>query len=180
MNIYISGGCKNGKSELAENMAIKLAKENQLPLYYVATMIPKDQEDLRRVEIHRKSRKNKGFETLEIKRPEEFIQLSENFHVSLPGVFLIDSVTALLENTIFDEEYNVDEHAWVKITENLSEFMKEAGHVVFVSDFVFSDGALYDQVTESYRENLAMCDQRLAAGCDRVCEVSFGCIIDYK
>ena len=187
MNIYVSGGCKNGKSQLAENMARDMAIKEKLPLYYVATMIPKDKEDVKRVNIHRKTRKNKGFETLELKTTEDFLEIlndsgkslnQKNFHI--PAVFLVDSITALLENIIFDDEYNVDDNAWIKITETLEKFMLQAGHVVFVSDFIFSDGVLYDQVTESYRKNLAMCDRRLAEKCDRVCEVSFGCIRDYK
>lgn len=187
MNIYLSGGCKNGKSEIAENIAKKLAKDNKKPLYYVATMIPKDKEDLKRVQEHKKSRGNKGFETLELKSIENFMEMldgcvldSKSTKVNMSGVFLVDSITALLENTMFDKDYNVYENAWRDITDSLSEFMKVAGHVVFVSDFLFSDGVLYDAVTEIYRKNLAMCDRILAAECDRVYEVAFGFMLEYK
>ena len=40
MKIFISGGCKNGKSSFAQDIAKKLAGNSKL--YYVATMIPRD------------------------------------------------------------------------------------------------------------------------------------------
>lgn len=217
MNVYISGGSKCGKSEFAENMARRIAEDKKLPLYYVATMIPKDDEDLDRVKKHKDNRKNKGFETLELKVPEDFygifghenqdleqgfkkkmggkpglpkdwinpldedgVGLSGTAAIGSPGVFLVDSVTALLENTIFDEKFNVDENAWKIVTELMERLMKFSGNVVFVSDFVYSDGIIYDEVTETYRKNLAMCDRRIAEKCDCVYEVTYGCPIQWK
>ena len=49
MSTYISGGCKNGKSFYAQ----RVAKAGGAPLYYVATMIPRDDEDRARVLRHR-------------------------------------------------------------------------------------------------------------------------------
>lgn len=43
MTIFLSGGSKNGKSTLGERAARALAGEG--PLWYVATMIPHDEED---------------------------------------------------------------------------------------------------------------------------------------
>ncbi len=40
MNIFISGGCKNGKSFYTQRAAKEMAEEKDLPLYYIATMIP--------------------------------------------------------------------------------------------------------------------------------------------
>ena len=48
MIIYVSGGCKNGKSSLAEDWAKTLSGGK--PLYYIATMIPHDSEDNARIE----------------------------------------------------------------------------------------------------------------------------------
>ena len=50
MKVYISGGCKNGKSMLAQNLAKKLAGD--APMYYIATMIPHDKEDNARIAKH--------------------------------------------------------------------------------------------------------------------------------
>ena len=48
MNIFISGGCKNGKSYHAQELARDMASEQNVPLYYIATMIPTDEEDQER------------------------------------------------------------------------------------------------------------------------------------
>lgn len=42
MNIFISGGCKNGKSYHAQELARDMAVQGGLPLYYLATMIRHD------------------------------------------------------------------------------------------------------------------------------------------
>ena len=49
MNIFISGGCKNGKSLHAQELAKEMADVQHVPLYYIATMIPKDDEDHNRI-----------------------------------------------------------------------------------------------------------------------------------
>ncbi|MBQ6118000.1 MAG: bifunctional adenosylcobinamide kinase/adenosylcobinamide-phosphate guanylyltransferase [Clostridia bacterium] len=40
MNVLISGGCKNGKTAFAQDIAVKLSKNGHR--YYVATMLPYD------------------------------------------------------------------------------------------------------------------------------------------
>ena len=64
MHIYISGGAKNGKSYYAQRQAEALA-EGGRPLYYVATMLPTDDEDLARIARHLKEREGWGFTTIE-------------------------------------------------------------------------------------------------------------------
>lgn len=62
MNVFISGGCKNGKSHHAQNIAKTMADEKNLPLYYLATMIPKDEEDEARVRRHIRERAGMGLD----------------------------------------------------------------------------------------------------------------------
>ena len=52
MNVFISGGCKNGKSHFAQREAKRQADACGRPLYYVATMIPADDEDRERIKRH--------------------------------------------------------------------------------------------------------------------------------
>lgn len=95
MTIFISGGCKNGKSTLAEEMARRLAGSGNL--YYVATMIPQDGEDMERIRRHVRQRAGKGFQTLEQgRRLEDCLD-----GACQDGTFLVDSVTALLANEMF-------------------------------------------------------------------------------
>ena len=171
MSTYISGGCKNGKSFYAQ----RVAKAGGSPLYYIATMIPHDDEDLARIRRHREERAGWGFETLECGR-----NIRSCFDTADPrGSFLLDSVTALLSNEMFPHG-GVDMDAPVRIAESLEAFVDCAPNTVLVSDYIFSDAILYDALTEAYRRGLAHIDRRLAALCDNVIEVVDGQFIVHK
>ena len=173
MNILVSGGAKNGKSMFAQKKAKQMAEENNLPLFYVATMIPHDDEDEERIARHRKEREGWGFQTLECGRGLTGIICPE-------GVFLIDSVTALLSNEMFREDGSVDMDAPERVAEDCVVFAKATKNAIFVSDYIYGDMARYDKLTEEYRHGLAMIDRRLAEICDRVVEVSAGVISEWK
>ena len=51
MFILVTGGSGSGKSEFAENIAMKLGGK----MLYVATMKPYDDECLKRIERHKKN-----------------------------------------------------------------------------------------------------------------------------
>ena len=113
MNIFISGGCKNGKSYYAQKRAKEQAELLQKPLYYIATMIPHDEEDHARIRRHLAEREGWGFETLE--QGMGLTALLKRDDVDLDGVFLLDSVTAIMENEMFRrvEAANTDDEAEV-------------------------------------------------------------------
>ena len=171
MSTYISGGCKNGKSYYAQ----RVARAGGKPLYYIATMIPHDDEDLARIRRHRNERAGWGFETLECGR--DILRCLDR--ADPKGSFLLDSVTALLSNEMFTAE-GVDTDAPRRIAEALEQFIDRAPNTVLVSDYIFSDAALYDALTEAYRRGLARIDRRLAAACDNVLEAVCGQIIVHK
>ena len=171
MSTYISGGCKNGKSFYAQ----KVAKAGGSPLYYIATMIPRDEEDLARIRRHRDERAGWGFETLEC--GQDILRCLDATDPA--GSFLLDSVTALLSNEMFTAS-GMDQAAPVRVAEALEAFVRRAPNTVLVSDFIFSDAMLYDAWTEAYRRGLAAIDRRLAAACDNVIEVASGRFIVHK
>ena len=169
MNIFISGGCKNGKSYYAQHLAKQQAAEGR-PLYYIATMQPADEEDQARILRHCQEREGWGFETIE---QSGNIGLME---ADFSGSFLLDSVTALLSNEMFRRDGSVDRTAHLRIAEELEQFAEKSRNIVFVSDFIYSDAEQYDELTELYRKGLAWIDRALARKCDAVIEVSFGSI----
>ena len=63
MIVFITGGAKNGKSSFAQSLAVKLAAGGRR--YYIATMIPVDDEDRERIRRHIADREGLGFETVE-------------------------------------------------------------------------------------------------------------------
>ena len=174
MKILISGGAKNGKSTLAQQLAMRLRGDG--PLYYLATMIPHDDEDRQRIRRHRLQRADWGFTTVECGRA-----LLQAPQVQAGGgTWLLDSVTALLSNEMFREDGDVDAAAPQRVEKELFQLARQTEHIVFVSDFIFADAGRYDEWTEAYRRGLARIDRALAADCDAVAELCCGSVIWHK
>ena len=176
MTVFISGGAKNGKSSLAQDLAVLLAEGG--PLYYVATMIPADSEDEDRIRRHIADRDGMGFETVECgKDILRCLDIADR-----NGTFLLDSATALLLNELFPDPTScqMDETAPMRCAEGLCAFAQSVKNAVIVSDYIYSDAAMYDDVTETYRKGLALIDRQLAKVCDSVIEVSAGQTIVHK
>lgn len=178
MNIFISGGCKNGKSYYAQKRAKEMAQQLGKPLYYVATMIPHDDEDRARIKRHLAERDGWGFETLE--QGKDLPALLHDENVRRDGVFLFDSVTALLNNEMFDEEGRMDGGAAERIKDDVLEFAAKTGNTIFVSDYIYGDCEDYSSTTKDYMKGLASIDKALAAVCDEVIEVSYGIVEKWK
>lgn len=188
MNVLISGGCKNGKSFYAQQVASDLAACG--PLYYIATMMPHDEEDQARIRRHLTERAGWGFKTIEQGRKIE--ALIERPDVDLGGSFLLDSMTAVLENEMFpvaeiDGEIKFlgeDKAAPARVKAGMVAFAKAVkdagGSVVFVSDGIYGDKGEYSQATEDYRRALADADRAVAEICDRVVEVTYGIVEEWK
>lgn len=174
MIIYVSGGCKNGKSSIAEKIAFKL-KQKDKPFYYIATMKPVDDEDEKRIEKHRKDREHLFFETIEINKNINELEKIAN----LDGTFLIDSVTALLANEMFNNGTIIEE-AYKKVSEDLLYIVNKMKNVVIVSDYIFSDIIQYDNITKKYIKGLAYIDKTCAKKSDILIEVCYNNIIIHK
>ena len=189
MNIFISGGCKNGKSYYAQRIAKDMADTKDVPLYYLATMISKDEEDEIRIKRHISERAGWGFDTIE--QGEKIcdcltgcvmnhIDGQTDRPVDSKGVFLLDSVTALLSNEMFMSDGKFDFKAADRVASELVEFAIKTGNTVFVSDYIYSDSRNLDSYTEKYRKGLATVDKALAQICDKVIEVAYGNITNFK
>ena len=193
----------------AQNIARDMAQSQNVPLYYIATMIPTDDEDRARIRRHLSERDGWGFETIEQgRRICDALKAAASrgggrncpatadaqvngtadgqgkgdaaVKENPEGAFLLDSVTALLSNEMFLADGTVDFGAGERVAEELVRFAQQTGNTVFVSDYIYSDGQVFDSYTESYRKALAFIDRRLAEVCDSVIEVSFGHIYEYK
>ena len=170
MIVFLSGGAKNGKTALAEDIAVKLSGEGVR--YYVATMIPWDDEDRARIARHVEERAEKGFGTLEVGRDIG----SCIGRGGRNATYLVDSITALLLNEMYPDtfEKEADPGAAERCRAGLLQLGGEAENAVFVSDYLYSDAARYDDFTENYRRDLASIDRLLAGLCDVVIEMTAG------
>lgn len=175
MIVFITGGAKNGKSSYAQELAVRLASGGSH--YYIATMIPVDEEDRERIRRHIADRDGMGFETVECGRDI----LSCLNRVDRSGSFLLDSATALLMNELFvPPDWRMDVEAGRKCGDDMVAFAKRVANIVIVSDYIYSDAEWYDEITETYRRCLAEIDRKLAAVSDVVLEMSAGNLIVHK
>ena len=146
MTFFISGGAKCGKSSLAQDLTVQLSEGGKR--YYVATMISSGKEDDERIRKHIADRDGMGFETLECYR-----NILDCLETADPeGAFLVDSVTALMQNSLFPPEknYELDLDAARRCSEELVAFAGKVRHAVFVSDYIYSDAQRYSETTERY------------------------------
>lgn len=176
MNCFLSGGAKSGKSALAQQLALQLAQGGTH--YYVATMCSTGAEDDARIRRHLADRAGMGFETVEC-----FVDLRDCLdRVDTGAVFLVDSVTALLQNALFppQKQYEMDLCAAARCADGILAFAGSVRHAVFVSDCIYCDAERYSETTECYRRCLADIDRRLAAFCDTVIEVAGGQPVFYR
>lgn len=187
MNVFISGGCKNGKSMYAQNLAQEMARACEGNLYYLATMKPVDDEDLARIKRHLMERDGCGFMTIEqstkicdcLNKSTYQDSIETPQPVDHSGIFLLDSVTALLSNEMFNADGTVDFEAPVRVAEQLKQFAEATGNTIFISDYIYADAMKYDELTEAYRKGLAWIDRTLAAVCNQVIEVNYGQLFFY-
>ena len=175
MKVFISGGSKNSKSLLAQQLAAQMRRPNT-SLYYLATMVASDIEDEVRIFRHQQERLGWGFQTIEASR--DILQVVK--HCDPQGTFLLDSSTALLANEMFAANGDVHADASLKLGVDLVELSRQVSNIVFVSDDIYADTSRLDPISESYRRGLAHVDRQLAATCDIVLEVCFGSVIAYR
>lgn len=200
MKILISGGAKNGKSMYAQKIAKAMSVEYNVPLYYVATMEPTDKEDENRIKRHVQDRAGWGFTTIEEPRKlidvfneqdKGFVAEADNADnvdikymwkkvVNPKGVFLVDSLTALLGNNMFGKNGSMKLDCFDDVRDDIYTFSTIASNIVMVSDSIGCDGIIFDQITEVYRKSLARLEREIASYYDRVTEVSVGQIIEWK
>lgn len=167
MRILLLGGSKSGKSMMGQHMTRRLSAG--APMYYWATLEPRDGEDRAIVRRHLAERDGWGFETIEQGR-----QLPQALKwVSPAGTVLFDSVTACLACQMFSAP-EPDGEAPRRTAEELLVISRHPAHFVCVCDELWRDGVTYETWTETYRRGLAEICRRLAAEFDVVCELTAG------
>ncbi len=181
MFIFIAGMTRSGKSTYAEHILLDLAElrasetGHTTPKIYIAAaeIQPHDSEMLRRVELHKARRKHMGFRTIERYRDLGGLEIPEGACV------LIESLSVWTANEMFTPS-GVNHSAGAKIYTDFMSIYTHAKDIVLVSDDVFSDGVMYDPLTEEYMRILGGLHVKLAAIADEMIEVVSGLPIMYK
>lgn len=149
--------------------------------FYIATMLPFDEESKLRVKRHHAMRRKKQFQTLEC-----YTDLKKLFpgksHKECPCFILLECVSNLVANERYQETGCGEEgQALVDyVVEEVVHCMKRSLHMVIVTNEVSSDGVRYDSETIHYQEVLGAVNQRLAQLSQEVWEIVCGIPIQIK
>lgn len=173
----VTGGSGSGKSELAEDIIVKKHREaGKGTLYYVASMYPYDEECLRKIDRHRRKRREKGFVTVECYTHLETVALKEGDAV------LLECLSNLVANERYRREGRIKgeekEELLMQLRESIVKpllvLADKAACVVAVTNEVFSDGCAYEEETLRYIRLLAKANRMLAEEADCVIEAVYG------
>lgn len=190
MLTVVTGGSASGKSEYAERLVMESGAKRRI---YLATMHPWGKEGEERVAKHRRMRAEKNFETIEC-----YLRLEKQ---SIPGTaenatepagggkcrvgtcreeICREETAILLEcmsNLVANEQFEAggsDEEIIGRVINGIRHLQKQAGHIIIVTNEVFSDGELYDADTMRYIRLLGTVNRYLAFAADRMAEVVCG------
>ncbi|MGB5156109.1 bifunctional adenosylcobinamide kinase/adenosylcobinamide-phosphate guanylyltransferase [Desulfobacterium sp. N47] len=157
--VFITGGCKSGKSLHALELAEKRKGDRKV---FVATCIPFDNEMKERIRRHQKER-SKTWHTLEVP-----VLLSETISEwsAKSDIILIDCLTLWINNIMF-QHADID-----KITDNIQKLVSSLKDsycpVVLVSNEVGSGIVPDNELARFFRDAAGLVNQKIASIADRV------------
>lgn len=182
----IMGVSGSGKSEYAEDMAVRLADGRGL--YYAATMEAYGEEGRARVARHRKQRAGKGFTTLECYRDIENIAGMIGADRCRDATVLLECMSNLLANEMFSACTETDTlsyrqpdtplterdgNAVDKILSGISCISRQCKHLIVVTNEIFTDGGTYGKDTMVYIRYMSAINRRLVRMADEAVEVVY-------
>ncbi|PRY59389.1 adenosylcobinamide kinase /adenosylcobinamide-phosphate guanylyltransferase [Vreelandella songnenensis] len=172
MIVFVSGGARSGKSEVAEQCVIKAAKGGSC--YYIATADVFDEEMAARVERHKASR-NARWITLEapLAIDAALAQIPEGAAV------LLDCLTLWASQVRYASELT-DAQGKCLLENAVHAARSQHQHLVLVSNDLNEDLLPNDEETWRYLGFLQGLHRWLAAEADSVLEVVGGLGIEWK
>ena len=189
MIYFITGGSASGKSAWAGRLAEKLAGENRDTgrILYIATLADQGEESEQRVERHRKLRENGNYAVEEcffLSSPAELLKKyrSPGMEQETAAVVLFDSLDGFTADVFFPPGLTgrrppgCDRAAAdaEKTGEVILSLQSLSPDLIIVSDQIYSDGMVYDDLTREYMEYTAEVERILADRADYVIEVVCG------
>jgi len=164
MKILYYGGQKSGKSRLAEQRALSLAKLHKP--YYIATYDNRyeDAEMAERIARHQSQRK------------ESFVTIEEPYSIAQQiqegNTYLIDCMSMWLLNTLEWEEN--------QLLQEIETLAQTDANIIFVLNDVSSGIIPLDGISRKYVDRSGLVGQQLAAICSEVYEVKLGLPLKLK
>jgi adenosylcobinamide kinase / adenosylcobinamide-phosphate guanylyltransferase len=174
--VLVLGGVRSGKSRFAQELAQRLGDQDVL---FVATAEAGDDEMVRRIDHHRRTRPA-GWKTLE--QPLGTGQAIRDLH-SPPAVILVDCLTLLVSNALL--QCNGDaEAAHRRVTSEtqalIAAAQEHAASMIIVSGEVGQGLVPETPLGRLFRDLLGWANQMLAAESDAVYLMVAGLAVDVR
>ena len=182
--IIVYGTTASGKSERAEEIALKYAKQYGLRLVYLATMENKSEAAQKRIKWHEEKRRGKGFYLAE--EMYEPSKIEEKLPFKLENsVVLLECLSNLVANVMFDN----NGHGWVtgdilmeetqmelagKVADSIFTLGSKCRELVVVTNNVFTEGKYEDFYCDAYMKCLGMVNIILTQKADEFYEITCG------
>ena len=170
MLILVTGGSGSGKSAFAEDKVLSFGTAQRI---FIATMHPFDNESYKRIDRHREMRAGKGFETIECYTGLKDVVLPEGC------VVLLECMSNLVANEMFEEQ-GAHEETVQTIMAGIENLLRQAAHVVIVTNEIFSDAPAFEREMNTYLKYLGRINQEIAKKADEVTEVVYGIPVYHK
>jgi len=160
--VYVSGGCRSGKSAYAQQLAESLPGCRG----YIATCPVIDPEMDERIARHQQDRRGRGWQTIEAPLAlAKAIRSASEF-----DVLLVDCLTLWVNNLLYEaeqQEKNLSEDKMHALCDELISACREQGKtVIFVSNELGMGLVPAESVSRRYRDLIGRCNQAVAHAAD--------------
>ena len=174
--IYVSGGCRSGKSSFAQ----ELAESSEGSRVYVATCPRIDGEMDQRILKHQQDRKGANWSTVE--EPYDLAHAVST--VCDFDVVLIDCLTLWVNNLQYRAEQQGSELTEAGVAEEcdkvIAECRKHCGKIILVSNEVGMGLVPESALARRYRDLIGRCNQKFARAADEAIFVVSGLPLKLK
>ncbi|EHJ92116.1 bifunctional adenosylcobinamide kinase/adenosylcobinamide-phosphate guanylyltransferase [Vreelandella boliviensis] len=177
MIVFVSGGARSGKSQIAEQRVVSAAGNS--PCYYLATAEVYDDEMDERVARHRQTRQEQ-WQNVQWKTIEAPLRIDQAIAKVPDGsAVLLDCLTLWTSQVLYASEIS-DEEGLALLVDTLNDARARSVHLVIVSNDINEALPPTDAETWRYLAFLQRAHHWVAAEADTVLEIVAGSVLTWK